>query len=332
MTEKNAWFLSLELDGKIGVGECSVIPKLSPDFENKEQYERLLDELIREIDKVDWISVLEKKSLLEVKEKTNLFDLFHNAPSILFGLETALLDLFSDEPELFFNNAFSRGELQIPINGLLWMGSRDFLMQQIAEKKEQGFTCLKMKVGAIDFDQEMDILAFIRSSFPPDLILRVDANGAFSETDVREKLSRLKDLNIHSIEQPIPPGQTELMSALCTENTLPVALDEELIGINHLVNKVKLLDLIRPQYIILKPSLHGGILGCEEWIQLAEERNIDWWLTSALESNVGLNCIAQFTANYPINKHHGLGTGSLYVKNTPTNLYVKNGFLSLVKS
>ncbi|MFA7273345.1 MAG: o-succinylbenzoate synthase [Crocinitomicaceae bacterium] len=336
LTEKNAWFLHLEMDGKLGLGECSIIPGLSPDFVSKEQYEAKLTELCSLVQSMDWkkYALLQEFELLEkVKSETAIYSLLATFPSILFGFEMALLNWQSGDLQRFFTNAFSRGESKIPINGLIWMGTPDFMHEQMTEKVNQGFNCIKMKVGAIDFEKEMELLTELRAQFSADeMILRVDANGAFTAEDAHDKLKRLHALGIHSIEQPIAPGQIELMAELCEENPLPIALDEELIGISSAEEKTALLSKIQPPYIILKPSLHGGILSCLEWITIAESLKIDWWMTSALESNVGLNCIAQFTAQFPINKHHGLGTGSLYTDNIESQLRVKNGFLSFQKN
>lgn len=332
LTEKQAWFLHLEFKRKVGLGECSIIPGLSPDFISKEQYEIDLEKLVQLVSSTNW-NFLEDAREIEllnlVKSKTDIYKEFGGFPSILFGFEMALLNWQSGDLQQFFDNNFSQGKVKIPINGLIWMGESAFMQAQMKEKVEQGFNCIKMKVGAIDFEKEIELLRELRSNHSPaEMILRVDANGAFVESNVRERLKALADLKIHSIEQPIKPGQIELMKDLCSENILPIALDEELIGIHSAEEKRELLSTIRPQYIILKPSLHGGILSCQEWITIAEELQIGWWMTSALESNVGLNCIAQFTAQYPIDKHHGLGTGSLYSDNIQSKLRVENGFIA----
>jgi o-succinylbenzoate synthase len=332
LTEKEAWFLHFEVDGKIGKGECSILPGLSPDFESKEQYESILVELCNALEVINWraFSLCKEIDLLEnLKLKTDLYNQFQAFPSILFGFEMAVLNWQSGNLDLFFDNDFSRGKVKIPINGLIWMGETDFMQKQINEKVEQDFNCIKMKVGAIDFDKEIKLLGKFRSQYSPEkMTIRVDANGAFDESNVRERLTALAALKIHSIEQPIQPGQIELMRNLCLEQILPIALDEELIGVHSTADKRALVQTIRPQYLILKPSLHGGILSCQEWIAIAEDLNVGWWMTSALESNVGLNCIAQFTGQFPIEKHHGLGTGSLYTDNIKSDLKVENGFIS----
>lgn len=330
LTEKQAFFVRLwdpKFKEIVGLGECSFIPGLSPDFKDLETYEKNLRFFL------DFFVVhfnLEDFSQKDLSELQNIPNLIH-FPSILFGLETALLDLVNGGKAHFFDTDFSSGKSQIPINGLIWMGSEEFMQAQIDEKIKQGFSCIKMKIGAIDFENEIEILAKIRQQFSKDkLILRVDANGAFSFEEALEKMERLAKLDIHSIEQPIKAGSWLQMKDLCQQTSLPIALDEELIGIYQKEEKIKLLETIQPQYIILKPSLHGGFSGCSEWISLAEEQDIPWWMTSALESNVGLNAIAQFTATFNNNLHQGLGTGSLYVENTKTDLAIENGFLKLV--
>lgn len=313
LTEKHAWFLSLRstMDAFIAVGECSIIPGLSPDFVDFEHYENKLTEVCNNIDfYVDNLKTLE------------------NYPSILFGLETALLSLKQRDAFKLFDTPFVRGECGIPINGLIWMGSKEFMLQQIEEKLEQGFTCLKMKVGAIDFQQELEILKGIRSRFSHDDIeLRVDANGAFSVKDALTRLDQLSKFHLHSIEQPIKQGQIHEMADLCRNTPLPIALDEELIGVNGIENKQQLLSQIKPQFIILKPSLHGGLMGCTEWIYIAENEKIPWWITSALESNVGLNPIAQFASTFVNKLPQGLGTGGLYTNNSASHLEIKKGVI-----
>lgn len=310
LTEKHAWFIEVweeENPHLIGIGECSIIPGLSPDFINLENYEAKVAETCANlsIDLSEW-------------------------PSIKFGVETALLDLKNGGQGIIFNNDFISGNKSIPINGLIWMGDPDFMQEQIEEKLNQGYKTIKLKIGAIDFDAELNLLKSIRDRYSKDEItLRVDANGAFSSEEALDKLTQLSKLDIHSIEQPIRQGQIFAMKQLCAESPLPIALDEELIGVNHKSEKMALLDTIQPHYIILKPSLHGGIEGTKEWISLAEERNIPWWITSALESNIGLNAICQLTAEYSNELPQGLGTGSLYIDNIPSNLHVQNGTISL---
>ena len=249
-------------------------------------------------------------------------------PSIQFGLETALRSLEGESPYLLFPSHFTNGQAAISINGLVWMGDEAYMKQQIEEKIQQGFGCIKLKIGAIDFAYELDLLRFIRDNFTPEEIeIRVDANGAFTLETSLDKLTQLSGFYIHSIEQPIKSGQHDSMAKLCRVSPLPIALDEELIGIFNFADKEALLQKIRPQYIILKPSLIGGFKGCSEWIALAEKYHIGWWVTSALESNIGLNAIAQWTflQNNPMPQ--GLGTGALYTNNFESPLEVKNGEL-----
>ncbi len=307
LTEKHAWFLTVweEENPEVkGIGECSIIPGLSPDFESFEDYEAKLER---------FCSDPENEDLTEW-------------PSIKFGWESALLDLKSGGKRLYFDNAFSRGETSLPINGLIWMGEEAFMREQIEDKISAGFTTIKMKIGAIDFETELKLLQSIRDRYSKEEItLRVDANGAFDSEEALDKLKELDRLDIHSIEQPIRQGNWDAMYDLCRKTPLPIALDEELIGINESEEKKRLLDTIQPQFIILKPSLHGGISGTQEWIALAEERNIPWWMTSALESNIGLEVICQLAGNYDNDLPQGLGTGSLYVENEPSDLVVENG-------
>jgi O-succinylbenzoate synthase len=320
LTEKHAWFISLsELNTdnsepvEESLGECSIIPGLSPDFFDFDSYEKKLKEVCENI-----TNYIENLSELEPY------------PSILFGLETALLGLNNKRENLLFDTPFSRGEIGIPINGLIWMGSKEFMLQQIEEKLQAGFYCLKLKIGALDFETELEIIASIRKRFTAsDIELRVDANGAFSPSDALIKLERLSKFQLHSIEQPIKVGQWEEMAKICRVTPLPIALDEELIGVVGKANKIDLLQKIQPQYIILKPSLHGGILGTKEWIKLAMEYNIPWWMTSALESNVGLNCVAQFASSFDNSLPQGLGTGGLYENNTPSKLFIDKGYIFL---
>ncbi|VXD15837.1 o-succinylbenzoate synthase [Marinoscillum sp. 108] len=247
-------------------------------------------------------------------------------PSLRMALETAFLDLINGGRRLIFNNDFYRGISAIPINGLIWMGAEDAMREQIAGKLSAGFKCIKMKIGAIDFEQELSLLRFLRAH-DPDLIIRVDANGAFATDEVFSRLSQLEELGIHSIEQPIMAGQHEAMQLLCKRSPVPIALDEELIGVNEYSQKQELLKFIRPQYIILKPTLLGGFGATLEWISLAEQQGIGWWLTSALESNISLNAIAQFAGRFPSVGYQGLGTGQLYHNNIDSPLEIAGAFL-----
>lgn len=324
LTEKHAWFISL-LDSEnpsiIGLGECSIIPGLSPDFVDFEQYENQVKFCCDQIN----------SSEATFESIAQFCDEIIEFPSIVFGIETALLDLRNGGKSFFYDTSFTRGEMKIPINGLIWMGDEAFMQAQIEDKLKEGYRCIKMKIGAIEFDKEFAILESLRNRFPADqLTLRVDANGAFSLAEALERLTQLSTLEIHSIEQPIQVNQWDTMAELCQKSPLPIALDEELIGIHDLEAKRNLLESIQPQYIILKPSLHGGIAGTKTWIQIAEKLNIPWWITSALESNVGLNHIAQFTSTYENLLFQGLGTGGLYVENTPTKMQTKGGFLEMI--
>ena len=315
LTEKPTWLLTIEHNGRRGIGECSPLPGLSID--DISDYER---------SKLLWTCAhisLGKKALWEQLK---------SYPSIQFGVEQAFLSLEAEQEGVLFPSPFTEGQLPIPINGLIWMGDKDYMQQQIREKLSQGFHCIKMKIGAIDFETEYALLKGIRQQYAPsDIELRVDANGAFSPLEALEKLKRLSDLEIHSIEQPIRAGQYEQMARLCEASPLPIALDEELIGVACPERKKEILQWIRPAYIILKPSLIGGYKGCEEWIDLAEKQGIGWWVTSALEGNVGLSAIAQWTYTLKNPLPQGLGTGGLYTNNFPSSLEVKNGGLWWLK-
>lgn len=310
LTVKETWFLLLEDIGKIGVGECGLLRGLSID--DRPDYE----------EKLQWVC----QNIHLGKDK--LWDELIEFPSIQFGLEMAFLSLQAINPFELFPSEFTKGNDAITINGLVWMGDEAFMKQQIEEKLATGFTCIKLKIGAIDFQQELELLAFIRKHFDADTIeIRVDANGAFSPDEALEKLQLLSQYQLHSIEQPIKAGQFEAMQQLCIQTPFPIALDEELIGVFTYEDKVKLLDTIQSQYIILKPSFIGGIKGSLEWIEIAEKRNIGWWITSALESNVGLNAIAQFTYTLNNSMPQGLGTGGLYTNNFDCPLEIQNGKL-----
>lgn len=311
---KDTWFIIIVSEGKKGVGECGMFRGLSsddrPDFEEKLQWvcqniHLGLDPLLKE--------------LVEF-------------PSIQFGLEMAFLDLESKTAFELFPSKFTRGDDAIPINGLIWMGSEAFMREQITSKIEEGFSCIKLKIGAIDFQTELDLLKSIRTHFSAaDIELRVDANGAFSPNEALEKLKRLSDYHLHSIEQPIKQGQVEEMSRLCQTTPIDIALDEELIGVFDGSEKYDLLQTIQPQYIILKPTLVGGFHGSNAWIEAANAGGIRYWITSALESNVGLNAIAQWTYTLQSDRPQGLGTGGLYTNNIDSPLRVKNGTLQYIK-
>lgn len=308
LTTKETWFLKIKEGTRRGIGECGILRSLSAD--DRPDYE----------DKLKW--VCDNISL----GPERLWEELTDFPSIQFGVEMAFRSLQASSPFQLFPSAFTRGEEGIPINGLIWMGEKSFMREQIVKKIEDGFSCIKMKIGAIDFEAELDLLKYIRKEFSEDEIeLRVDANGAFKPEEALEKLKRLSQFKLHSIEQPIRQGQIEQMAELCSRTPLPIALDEELIGVFDVTKKEKILQTISPQYVIFKPSLIGGFRGTAEWQKLAEKQGIGWWITSALESNVGLNAISQwtFTKNNPMPQ--GLGTGSLYTNNIKSPLLVTNG-------
>jgi len=310
--QKETYFIKIQKADKLGIGECALFRGLS------------YDDVVNYEDKLQWLCD-------HIDEETEyLMDELMEFPSIQFGLEQAQLSLASTNRFDLFPSDFSRGDDHININGLIWMGEKDFMIKQIQDKLSQGFTTLKMKIGAIDFDTELKILAYIRERFVPDQVeLRVDANGAFSADEALEKLNKLSVYQLHSIEQPIKAGQWEAMSKLCERSPIPIALDEELIGITEHSLKKEMLSTIKPQYIILKPSLIGGFRGSREWIKLAKENQTGWWITSALESNIGLNAIAQFTYKLKNPMPQGLGTGGLFNNNIASPLTVKNGALSM---
>ena len=310
LKQKETYFLKIKKGNKLGIGECALFRGLS--YDSTSDYEPKLKWLCEHINESS------EYLLEELKE----------FPSIQFGLEQALLSVASDDKFEIFPSAFSKGEDVIAINGLIWMGDEGFMKRQIEEKLRQGFKTLKMKIGAIDFETELNVLKSIRQRFGPEQVeLRVDANGAFTPEEAMGKLNRLSEYQLHSIEQPIRAGQWEAMSALCGKSPIPIALDEELIGLINPVIKKEMLNLIKPQYIILKPSLIGGFRGSSEWIAYAEKENVGWWITSALESNIGLNAIAQFTYNQINPMPQGLGTGGLFTNNLASPLRIDNGSL-----
>ncbi|MGB1042519.1 MAG: o-succinylbenzoate synthase [Tenacibaculum sp.] len=312
---KETWFIILTDKEKKGFGECGLFRGLSAD--DKPDYEQKLQWVCKNI------NLGLDKLLLELIE----------FPSIQFGLEQAFLSLQANNLFELFPSAFTSSQKQIPINGLIWMGDKAFMKQQIKDKLSAGFTCIKMKIGAIDFETELNLLKSIRNEFSSkEITLRVDANGAFTSENALEKLQRLSELEMHSIEQPIKQGQWQEMASLCEKTPLPIALDEELIGVFSSEEKEKCIDTIKPQYIILKPSLVGGFKGSAEWISIAKKHHADNWITSALESNIGLNAIAQwtYTLNNPLPQ--GLGTGSLFTNNFESPLVVNDGSLGYDKS
>lgn len=299
--KKETFILEVFENDRKGIGECGVFRGLS--YDDVPEYE----------EKLKWLCENINEDYEFLKEELRHF------PSIWFGYEQALLNL-KNGSDIYFPSNFTEGNASIKINGLIWMGSTEFMEEQIEEKLKLGFDCIKLKIGT-DWNSEKKILKELREKFPAEkLELRVDANGAFSFEEAKEVLKELSDLKIHSIEQPIKAGNTEQMKLLCAETATPIALDEELIGVVNASEKIKLLETIKPQYIILKPSLVGGFSGCDEWISAAENFGIDWWITSALESNIGLNAIAQYTFTKGNPLPQGLGTGSLFTNNFESSL------------
>ncbi len=311
LNTKETYILEVFENGKKGIGECGIFRGLS--YDDVPEYEEKLKWLCENIN-------LDEEIL---KEELKHF------PSIWLGYEQAILNLKNGE-NLYFPSEFTDGKASIKINGLIWMGNVDFMQEQIQEKLDLGFDCIKLKIG-VNWASEKEVLRQLREKFPAEkLEIRVDANGAFSFEEAKIVLQELADLEVHSIEQPIkksevrnPKSEDSLMARLCAETPTPIALDEELIGIVDFDEKKQLLETIKPQYIILKPSLVGGFSGCDEWISLAENLGIGWWITSALESNIGLNAIAQYTFTKKNPMPQGLGTGSLFTNNFEGNLLLK---------
>ncbi len=327
LKEHDVWYMrisSTAIPEVYGYGECAPLKSLSiddiPEFE-----EQLKKHLIK----------IEKYA--EPNSQEAVFQMVQEIipvqfPSIRMGFETALLDWLNGGQRKIFENNFVTGRQRIPINGLIWMGDKISMVKQIREKIKSGFNCIKIKIGAMDFREECELLDFVRTQYSDKkLEIRLDANGAFSTDTAKEKLEVLTHFNIHSIEQPIRAGQADIMAELCASSTIPIALDEELISITEPDEKRNLLEKIKPAYIILKPTLLGGFKSTQEWIDLAESLGIGWWITSALESNVGLNAICQFTANFNNKLPQGLGTGSLYHNNIGSPLTVNKGSISYDK-
>ena len=309
LNQKESWFIVIYRENKTGVGECSLIKGLSPDPENN--YEQTLKKVCDNIsDGFD-----------------NLSSRLNSYPSILFGLETAFRSLESSDSVTLFSSEFTKNQDSIPINGLIWMGQKKFMISQIKEKINSGFDCVKIKIGSLDFDTEIDLIKNIRKEYSlKDLEIRVDANCAFSFSESLEKLKKLSDFSIHSIEQPIQTRQWENMAFLCEKSPLAIALDEELINLSN-SEKEKMIEVIDPKYIILKPNLVGGLKKCEDWIDIAVRNNVKWWATSALESNIGLNAIAQWVYEKHANMKQGLGTGKLFSNNIPSPYIIEKGRL-----
>ncbi|MGL4994532.1 MAG: o-succinylbenzoate synthase [Bacteroidales bacterium] len=302
---KDIYIIMISDGVNIGYGEAAPLIDLS--YDDIPNYYQVLSEYLNRLDVEGVID----------------YDYLSTYPSMLFAIECAMRNLKMGSIKLW-DTPFSRGEDGISINGLIWMGSKSEMLKQIESKIQIGFRCLKMKIGAIDFDQELSILNHIRGAFSKDeLEIRVDANGAFLHNEVQERLTRLSEYDIHSIEQPIKAGDWERMAELSSSSPIPIALDEELIGITSREKKESLISTIKPQYIILKPSLHGGIYGCDQWIEIANKFDIPWWATSALESNIGLNAIAQWSASHNPTLPQGLGTGALYTNNIDSPLELR---------
>ena len=318
LTEKPSFFVvarDLEEDGRIGIGECSLIPGLSPESAPRARLE---------------LKKLAASGTLDPKAMSLQY------PALKFAAETALIDLLNEGDRILFPGPFTQGQ-PVPINGLIWMGDVADMVAQAESLLERGFDTLKMKVGALDFEHELECLEAIRAIAPArDVTLRLDANGGLDDEDLSVtlgKLERLATFDIHSMEQPIRPGQWKKMQALCIGSDIPIALDEELIGVHDTDLRRNLLHIVKPHYIILKPSLIGGFVEANHWIDLATEVEAGWWATSALESNIGLNAIAQWAADAisedPRPLPQGLGTGSLFVDNIPSPLVVSGGTLSM---
>ncbi|WP_460675179.1 o-succinylbenzoate synthase [Larkinella ripae] len=322
LTEKDSYFVRIcddEDPTVVGWGECAPLRGLSiddrPDF---------ADQLRHTCDLFNQLDL----QLFHWNIPIVLQLISDQLPSIQFGFETAMHDYINGGKRTVFENDFATGKKAIPINGLVWMGKPDAMRRQIEEKLEAGYTTIKLKIGAIDFQQECALLESIRARFSADQItVRVDANGAFPTEEALEKLHQLAAYDLHSIEQPIKPGQHAELAELCRQSPVPIALDEELIGHMEYVDKTRLLKKLQPQFIILKPTLLGGFSHCSQWIEIANLLGIGWWITSALESNIGLNAIAQYTAQFKNPLPQGLGTGQLYQNNLESPLVIENGFL-----
>ncbi|GIV40557.1 MAG: o-succinylbenzoate synthase [Thermonema sp.] len=320
LTQKTSYFIVLtDEQGRRGIGEAAPVPKLSPD--DTPALPAQAHALLKALCRTSFDSLSAALEWLAQHCPPNF-------PSLRFGVETALRSLWSKHPFILFDMPFVHGQQGIPINGLVWMGDLDFMQKQIEEKLQQGFRCIKMKIGALEVEKELGLLRELRQRFPADaLTLRVDANGAFGAEEVMPVLEALAALEVHSIEQPIRPGQWDAMAHLCEVSPVAIALDEELIGIHTKEEKTRLLKHIRPPYIILKPGLVGGLQAADEWIQAAKLTGTGWWATSALEANVGLNAISQWTATFAPALPQGLGTGQLYHNNVPLPLSIANGHL-----
>lgn len=304
LTEKPTYFIRVSSDedpSLVGFGEAPYFPGLSR-------------ETAAEVE--DSLHALSA-------DPSIIYDSSYKLPSSVgFGLQQALRDLHKGGKGLYFDSPFVKGESAITINGLIWMGSYSLMLSRLKEKLEQGFSCIKIKIGAIGWNEELDLLRYIRTNCPSELEIRVDANGGLPEKDTLKYLDQLAELRVHSIEQPIPAGNWKLMAYLCQNSPVPIALDEELIGIPYECRD-ELLDAVSPQYIILKPALCFGFEGADDWITRASSRGIGWWITSSLESSVGLDALAQYVGSLDVTMPQGLGTGNLYLNNLPSPLLLK---------
>ncbi|WP_303311942.1 o-succinylbenzoate synthase [Hymenobacter sp. BT730] len=321
LTEHIAWYLHLtdERQPQVqGIGEAAPLAGLSPD--HRPDIEAFLRDLCTRFNAAGYQQFTPEEVPVLVAPEW---------PSIRFALEAAALDWLHVGRRILFDTAFSRGEVGLPINGLIWMGDAAFMREQIRRKLGEGYSCLKLKIGSLDFATELELLAEIRAvASPQELTLRVDANGAFSPENAAQRLEQLAAFSLHSIEQPVQPGQPNLMATLCQTSPVPIALDEELIGVTDAQKQAALLDALQPAYIILKPTLLGGFAATRRWVALAKERGIGWWLTSALESNIGLNAVSQLTAALQVGDFpQGLGTGQLYHNNIASPLHIQHGYL-----
>lgn len=321
LTEHVAWYLHMSDEHQPqlqGIGEAAPLAGLSPDF--RPDIEAYLAELCRRFNAAGYHAFSPEDVPALVGPEW---------PSVRFALETAALDWQREGRRILFDTSFSRGEAGLPINGLIWMGDAAFMREQIRRKLSEGYSCLKLKIGSLNFATELELLTEIRAvASPQELTLRVDANGAFTPENAAQCLEQLAEFSLHSIEQPIQPGQPALMAALCKTSPVPIALDEELIGVTDPQVQAQLLDTLQPAYIILKPTLLGGVATTRHWIALATERGINWWLTSALESNIGLNAVSQLTSALEVGSFpQGLGTGQLYHNNVASPLQIKHGYL-----
>ncbi len=310
MQTRKSWFLLLRDNSKYYIGECAPLPQLSLDDIPK------IPEVLINI--CDYFNVHQCFPSLDL----------NNFPSIAFAIESIQLQLKHQQPHLLFPSDFTFGKAGISLNGLIWVGEKDWVIKQIENKIAEGFPCIKMKVGALPFEDELKLLSYVRKRYP-DMELRLDANGAFSPEEALFKIEKLAKFNIHSLEQPIAAGQWEALRKICLNSPIPIALDEELIPLKTIHERNSLIQFVMPSIIILKPSLLGGFSECESWINLAIENKINWWITSALESSVGLNAIAQWTNIRAPEKVHGLGTGKIYKNNIPSPLYLSKGKLFL---